>query len=131
MPAEADILALLVVRLGLQDRRRLHIVVEDRAAAIFQPVEDGGFFDRDACDVLERLQVHFGDGGDERDMRAGHAGERRDLSRGVHANLDHGVVGVRRHAREGQGHAPVVVVAGGGGVGAPLPFEHGAQQFIG
>ena len=53
---------------------------------------------------------------DQRDMRPHHAHERRDLAGVVHADLEHAEARVRRHARQRQRHAPVIVVGRGGGV---------------
>ena len=59
-------------------------------------------------------------------MRARHARQRRDLAGMVHADLDHREIGVARHPRQRQRHAPVVVVAGLGRMGPALPAGHRA-----
>ena len=104
---------------------------EDRGAGGFEAIEDRSLFNGDAFDILEGFEVHGGDGCDHRDMRAGHASQRRDFAGVVHADFDHGIIGVGGHPRQGQWHAPVVVVAGHGGVSFALPREHGAQHFLG
>ena len=56
--------------------------------------------------------------GDDRDMRAREARERRDLAGMVHADLGDAERAVRRHPRQGQRHAPVVVVGSDRGMRA-------------
>ena len=65
------------------------------------------------------------------DMRARQPGQRRDLAGVVHADLDHREVGVARHPRQGQRHAPVVVEAGLGGMDPALRRQHRAQHLLG
>ena len=49
----------------------------------------------------------------------------------VHAQLEHAVARGLRQPGEAQRHAPLIVVAGGAGVGRRLPRQHVAQRFLG
>ncbi len=71
------------------------------------------------------------DRGDDRDMRADQARQPVDLAGMVHAELEDAIVGVARHARERQRHAPVIVEAADGGGGLALRFEGDAQRLLG
>ena len=71
------------------------------------------------------------DDGHNGDMRAGHFGQGRDFTGVVHADLDHREIGVGGHAGQCQRHAPMVVIAGFGGVGLALPRQNGPQHFLG
>ena len=64
----------------------------------------------------EEFQVHRLDRGDDRHVRAHQLRQRRDLAGVVHADLEHAVARVGRHARQRQRHAPVVVEGLFGGV---------------
>ena len=76
--------------------------------------------------------MHRRDGGDQRHVRPGQPRQRRDLARRVHADLDHREVGVRRHPRQRQRHAPVVVEALLGRVHAcPARPSASAQHLLG
>ena len=72
-----------------------------------------------------------GDGGDHGDLRAGKARQRLDIAGVVHADLDNGEIGGRGHARQGQRHAPMVVVAGFGGVDIALSGQGDPGHFLG
>mmetsp|Transcript_29188 Transcript_29188/g.56393 ORF Transcript_29188/g.56393 Transcript_29188/m.56393 type:complete len:328 (-) Transcript_29188:1838-2821(-) len=72
-----------------------------------------------------------GDGGDHCNMGPRHFGQRCDFAGVVHPDLDHRIFGVGRHTRQGQRHAPMIVVAGDRGMGPPLIAQHGAQHFLG
>jgi hypothetical protein len=52
------------------------------------------------------------DGGDDGHVRPHEPRQRLDLADVVHADLEHAEGAAPRHARERQGHAPVVVVGG-------------------
>ena len=65
-----------------------------------------------AFDALEEFEMHRLDGGDDRDVRAHHPRQRRDLAGVVHADLEDAEARARRHARQRQRHAPVVVERG-------------------
>jgi hypothetical protein len=64
-------------------------------------------------------------------MRASQAGEGGDLSRVVHADLDHAESGVERRAGQRQRQAPVVVVGGDGGMGRAEGGQDGTHHFLG
>jgi hypothetical protein len=64
-------------------------------------------------------------------VRADLRRERRDLARVVHADLEHAEGGVPPHPGEGEGHAPMVIVGGDGGVGRPEPPEGEAHGLLG
>ncbi len=102
---------------GAQDRGGGEIAVQHRDPARLQPFEDRGLLAGDALEAVEGLQMRGGHGGDHRHVRARQAGQRRDLAGVVHADLDHRELGVARHPRQRQRHAPVVVVAGDRGMG--------------
>src|SRR5690606_23081366 len=84
---------------------------DDGGAALLQPFENlrlgvgYGFFGAEHLDMGRR------NGGYDRDMRPDLGGERRYLACVVHAHLDHAVFAARRHAREAERNADVVVVA--------------------
>ena len=79
----------------------------------------------------EEAEMRGRDRRDHRDLRPHQAGERRDLAGRVHAELVDAVGRVARLARERERHAPVVVVAGGAGVGRRLGGERQAQRLLG
>ena len=58
-------------------------------------------------------------------------GERRDLARMVHADLEHAVLRGLRHARQRQRHAPVVVVGLLRGMRGAERRQAQAQRFLG
>ncbi len=58
-------------------------------------------------------------------------GQRRDLARVVHADLEHAEGAVGRHARQRQRHAPVVVVGLLGRVRRPRQAQAVAQHLLG
>ena len=105
---------------------------QDGDAAGLQAVEDLRLGAGDAVLAVGKIAdvdgQHVSDNGD---VRARHAGQRADFLGVIHADLDHGEIDVRRHPRECQRNAPVVVerffrrmdFAGG--------RETGAQHFLG
>jgi len=102
----------------------------NRHAAGFQPLKHGGLFARDGIKPGERLQMRGGNRGNQRRVRTGEARQRRDFAGVVHADLDHGKVGILRQPRQRQRHPPVVVVACLGGVHIALRCQHRAQHFL-
>ena len=92
------------------------VAVEDRRAARLDAGEDLRLGVGDRLDRAEMLDMHRRDRGDERDMRAHEADERRDLAGVVHADLEHAEGRVGRQARERQRHAPMIVERRGRGV---------------
>ena len=92
------------------------VAVEHRRSARLEAEEDLGLRVGDRFDRAEMFDVDGGDRRHEGDMRPRHAGERRDFARVIHADLEHAEAGARRHARERQRHAPVIVVGSGRGV---------------
>ena len=70
-------------------------------------------------------------GGDHRHMRLHHKAQRGDFARVVHTNLKNSELRDSGHARQGQRHAPMVVVAGNRGMGASLILQHSFQHFFG
>ena len=68
--------------------------------------------------------------GDHRDMRPRETRQRGDLAGVVHADLGDAEFGVRRHARQGQRQAPVVVVGGDRGMGAAERGQDGPQHLL-
>ena len=73
----------------------------------------------------------WSDRGDHRDLRPDQPGQRPDLARRIHAKLVDAVDRVPWLPREAQRHAPVVVVAGGAGVGRPLAGEGQPERLLG
>ena len=72
--------------------------------------------------------------GDRRDhghVKAGKPCQRANFAGVIHADLDHREIGVGGHPGKGQRHAPVVVVAGFGGMDPALTGEGHTQHFLG
>ncbi|OIQ66495.1 hypothetical protein GALL_519320 [mine drainage metagenome] len=114
-----------------QNRRHLEISVQHRDAMGLQPLQDRGLLVRNRRNVGERLQMRRGHRGNHRHMRARHLRQRRDFAGMVHPDLDHRKFRIARHPRQCQRHAPVVVIAGLGGMNPPLPAQNRAQHFLG
>ena len=108
-------------RVGRQHRRR-------RPAPA---LGDGRLLVRDRVQAAEMADMRRADRRDHRHMRPREARERRDLARVVHADLDHGEGGAARAARQGQRHAPVVVVGRDGGMGLAERAEQQPQHLLG
>ena len=104
----------------------------DRHAAHFQPLEDLGlgvgnrFLARKVADMRGR------DGGDDGHMRAHEAGQRGKLTRVVHAHFQHAKAAARRHPRQAERHADMVVVAFDRTVRAApaAPVERSKQRLL-
>ena len=64
-----------------------------------------------ALDGAKAFKVGWRNARDHGHMRLHHPRARRDLTRSRHADLEHRVFGICRHARECQRHAPVIVEA--------------------
>ena len=75
--------------------------------------------------------MHRLDRGDDRDVRPHQLDERRDLAGMVHADLEDAVARRRRHARQRQRHAPVVVERGRRIVDRALRRERARQHLLG
>jgi hypothetical protein len=118
-------------RPGQQDRRRRDIGIHDCRPARPQSLEDRGLLPRDPLDTVEGFQMGGGNSGDDGHVQLRQPCQRRNLSGVVHPDLDHREFGLGRHPRQRERHAPVVVVAGFGRMGAPLPRQHGAQHVLG
>jgi len=101
-----------MARGGFAQQREVGVVGgDDRHAASFQSLEDlglgvgDGFLAREVADMRRR------DGGDDGDVRAHQPGQRGEFARVVHPHLEHAEARARRHAREAERHADMVVVA--------------------
>ena len=84
--------------------------IEDRDAAGHEARKNLGLGVGDGLDRVEEFEMHRRDGGDDRDMRSRQRGQRQNLARVVHADLDDAEVRLARHPRQGQRHAPMIVV---------------------
>ena len=82
---------------------------QDRRAARQQAREDLRLLVGHALDRAHALQVRRRDPRDHRDVRLHHLRARRDLARRVHADLEDRPLGLARHPRQRQRHAPVIV----------------------
>ncbi len=67
---------------------------------------------------------------DDGDVRFNHLHERRDLAGMVHANLENREFCASRHARQGQGNTPVVVVGSRRSMGFPLAAKRKPKRFL-
>ena len=65
------------------------VAVDDRRAARLDAEKISALASAMASSVRKIFQMHRLDGGDDRDMRAHQPGQRRDLARMVHADLEH------------------------------------------
>ena len=102
---------------------------QDGGAAGHQAVEDLGLGVGDLRHRGEELDMHRLDRGDDRDVRPHHLRQRRDLAGMVHAELEHAVAGVARHARQAERRAPLVVEVAGAGEGRREQRQHRAQAL--
>ena len=84
----------------------------------------------DLLDVREEGAVHRGHPGDQRHVGAGEPGQGFDLPSMVHAHLEDPEAGVRGHAGETEGQAPVVVEAALICGRRPLAPEDQLQGFL-
>ena len=71
------------------------------------------------------------DGGDNGNIGLDHAGERPQLARMVHADLENPDFRGKRQARQRQRHAPMIVEAAGIGEGLGLAGKGETQRFLG
>ena len=106
------------------------VAIDDRDAAFEQAAEDLRLGVRDGLDGGEMLEMRRRDLGDDRDMRLHELHERGDLSRMVHAELEDAEARIRRHARQRQGHAPLIVVGRRRGVRRPEMREDLARHLL-
>jgi hypothetical protein len=118
-------------RVGLQALEMRVVPVDHRRAAGLEPGEDLAFGVGDAVDRAEVLDMDGLHRGDDRHVGPHHAGERRDLGGVVHADLEHAEGALARHAGEREGHAPMIVVGGYGGMRPALAGEHQTQGLLG
>jgi hypothetical protein len=100
-------------------------------AAGLQATQDRRLLARDRLDASQVADMRRRDCRDHRDVRTGEAGERSDLAWLVHADLGDVEPRVLGQARQGERHAPMVVVGGDRRVGARLRGERGAQHLLG
>ncbi len=117
--------------LGLQAVEVRIVERQDGRAAGHQAVEDLGLGVGDLRHRGEELDMHRLDRGDDGDVRPHHLRQRRDLAGMVHAELEHAIAGVARHARQAERRAPLVVEVAGGGEGRREQRQHRAQRFLG
>ncbi len=117
--------------MALQPVEMAVVAVEDGDAAGLQPNEN---FTLGVGDILlagEKFQVHGLHRRDDRHIGAHHFCKGRNLARMVHADLEDGVAGIARHARQRQGHAPVIVERLDRGMGLARPAERQMQRLLG
>ena len=74
------------------------VAIEERRAAGFEAEEDFGLGIGDGGDGGKEFEMHRLDRGDDGDVRAHQAGQRRDFARMVHADLEHGIARRLRRA---------------------------------
>ncbi len=117
--------------MGGQPRGMGVVGIEDGHAARLEPGEDLALGIGNCLDAPELGQMDGFDRGDNGDMRPHHAGQRQDLERVRHSDLEHAELRRLRHARQRQRHAPMVVVGRHRGMDAPLPGQGDAQHFLG
>ncbi len=101
-------------------RKPLELLIalgQDSHPALLQAFEDLGLRIGDTGKRVEELDVDRRNAGDDGEVRAHEARQRRDLARVVHADLEYAEAGSAWHPRERQRHAPEVVVGFFGGVG--------------
>ena len=114
-----------------QDCSMFDVGIDHRHAARSKPFEYRGFLDSNFGDVRECLKVNGGNCCDQCYVRACKLGQRGNLSGMVHADLDHGIIGVDRHPCQCQGNTPVIVVALDRCMCPPLICEDRQQHFLG
>ena len=107
------------------------VAIEDGGAALLEALEDLALGVGDAPDRAEILDVDRLHRRDDRHLRPHEPRQRRDLARVVHADLEDAEGAAPRHAGEGQGHAPVIVVGGESGVRGALARQHEAHRLLG
>ena len=130
--AERDDASVTRLRRGDQHCEMTIVTWQHRDAAFFQTFEDLRLGLRDTFLAVGKIpDVNWQHVGDDGDVRARHPCQRADLTGVIHADLDHGEVDVRRHPRESQRHAPVIVE----GLLRRVHFAGGrktrAQHFLG
>src|SRR5262249_33455240 len=89
------------------EKRR--IAIDDRTAAF---LDSEKYLRLGIGDLFKRVKISkmaWRDRGDDRDMGPHHSDKRSDLAGVVHSNLEYRIGGISRHARQRQGHAPMVV----------------------
>jgi hypothetical protein len=77
------------------------------------------------------LEVRSSNRGDHRYVRTHQFDQRRDLAGMVHADLEHAELGIARHPRQHQRHAPVIIEAFDRGVRLTGGRERGPDGFLG
>ena len=100
-------------------------------AVVDEPFHDLGLGGGDFLEVLEVAEMGGGDRGDDSHMRAHHLDQRPDLVGVVHADLEDAEIGIFRHARQGQRHAPVIVERRDGGMHPAGWRQHVTQHLLG
>ena len=105
---------------------------DHRRAALDETAEDFRFGVRDRLFAAEILDMRGRDSGNHRDMGADMIAQLGDLACMVHPHLEHAETAARRHPRERQRHADMIVVAADRAVRLPpaRPFERGEDRFL-
>src|SRR5271165_2114455 len=106
------------------------VAVEHGGSARFEPEKNLGLGIGDRLDRIEEFEMDGLDGGDDGDVGAYQPGERRDLARMVHADLEHAVARGDREPRERERYAPVIVERGGGGMGRTVRAKRERQRLL-
>ena len=119
------------LRRGQQQRIMGVVARQDRGAAGFDAQKDLGLGFGDGGGRGEEFHMHRFHRGDDGDMRADQPGQGRDLARMVHPQFEHAEAACRRHPRQRQGNAPVVVEAAGAGMGRTGRLEGQLEHFLG
>ena len=115
---------------GHEARREIVVGRNDADAVGRQPLEDLRLGVGDRLHGAEIFKVCGRDLGDHRHMGPDHGDQVADLSGIVHAHLEHAALARLRHAREGQRHAPMIIVAFLAPVGGARRAEDGGQGFL-
>ena len=107
------------------------IAVEDGDAVPGHALENFRLGLGDVVDGFEMGHVHGFDIGDHGNVGPHHPRQGRDLTRVVHADLEHPEGGIGGHPRQAQRHPPVVVEAALAGSDRALFLEHEADRLFG
>src|SRR5439155_24353175 len=89
------------------------ITVEHRRTVLLETRKNLRFRVGNRLDTGEKFEMHRLDRGDDGDMRAHEFGERRELARMTHAEVELAQARGLGEPRERKRHAPVIIVGGG------------------
>ena len=107
------------------------VAVDHRGAVRLEPEKNLGLGVGDRLDRVEKFEMHRFDRRDDRNVRPHQPRQRRDLACVIHADLENGEMRALRQPRQGERHAPMVVVGRRRRVGLALSCQHQAQGILG